>query len=247
MPLRIAVHDHVARVTLDYPPMNQLAIEARDELAAALGHLAAAGDIRALVLTGAGDQAFCAGADLRDLAALPPGAAAAFCAAWDELYRLVREFPAPVIAAVNGYALGGGFEILLNCDLRVAADHARMGCTAANIGLVTSTHSLMHQLPPALARELFFTARHLSAAEAQQWGLVNRAVPAAELGAAVDALVAEVVARPPLAVRRGKALLHAAPRLSRAEHDELHRRAFVELAATREHREAVQAFLAKRR
>lgn len=246
MGLHVAVAGGVARITLDNPPMNPIDAATHAALAGALDRLSADPGVRVLVLTGAGDQAFCAGADLKEVAALAPEAVAPFCRRWDHLYRAVREFPAPVIAAVNGYALGGGFEILLNCDLRVAADHARLGCTAANIGLVTSTHSLMRQLPPPLAREMFFTARHLTAAEALQWGLVNRVVPAAELGATTDALVAAVLARAPLALRRGKALMNQAPDLPREEHDQLHLQAFADLAATRDHREAVQAFLAKR-
>jgi enoyl-CoA hydratase len=238
----------VARIVLENPPMNQLDRQARIDLTEALNDLAADPGLRVLVLTGAGDQAFCAGADIRELAAIQRAeAAGAYAAAWDELYRQIREFPCPTVAAVGGYALGGGFEILLNTDIRIACEHARLGCTAANIGLVTSIHSLAAQLPPAVAKELFYTARHITAGEALQLGLVNRVVPVKRLAETVAEVAREICLRAPLAVRRGKSLFASAAVLGRPEHDRLQQGDFADLVETADHREGVRAFLEKRR
>lgn len=248
MPISVAWEGHLVRVTIENPPMNQIDEETRQALSESLDRLAEDPGVRVLVLTGAGEQAFSAGADIRGLGALSdPVQARTYAGEWDQLYQKIREFPAPTIAAVNGYALGGGFEILLSTDLRVAAEHARFGCTAANLGLVTSLYSLMAELPPAVARELFFTARHLDADEALRLGLVNRVVPGSELGTAVLDLADVVLRRAPLALERGKRLMRQAPLMSRKEHDRLHLETFVGLSQTEDHLEGVRAFLEKRR
>lgn len=248
MPISVVREGDLVRITLDSPPMNQIDEETRQALSESLDRLAEDPGVRLLVLTGAGEQAFSAGADIRGLGALAdPVRARPYAAAWDELYRKVREFPAPTIGAANGYALGGGFEILLSTDLRVAADHARFGCTAANLGLVTSLYSLMSELPPAVARELFFTARQVGAEEALRLGLVNRVVPGAQLGSAVADLAKAVLGRAPIALERGKRLMRQAPLMSRTDHDRLHLESFVELSQTEDHAEGVRAFLEKRR
>lgn len=249
VPIRAEISGAVARITIDNPPVNQIDADSRTSFLDTLDRLAAAPGVRVLVLTGAGEQAFCAGADIRGLAAVDgdPVEAEAYAAAWDELYRRIREFPHPVIAAVNGYALGGGFEILLSTDIRIAAEHARVGCTAANLGLVTSIHSLATALPLPVAKELFFTARHVAADEACRMGLVNRVVPLADLEAAVAAMAEQILQRAPLAVSKGKALMASARSTERADHDLLHREAFVMLTQTEDHREARRAFGERRR
>lgn len=248
MPISVERDGYMVRLMIDHPPMNQIDDEARQGLSETLDRLAEDPGVRVLALTGAGGKAFSAGADIRGLGTMAdPARAREYAGAWDELYRKIREFPAPTIAAVNGLALGGGFELVLSTDLRVAAEHARFGCTAANLGLVTSLHSLMAELPPALARELFFTARHVGADEALRLGLINRSVPGTDLVSAVAELAEQVLGRAPLALVRGKRLMRQAPLMSRAEHDQHHLEAFVELTRTDDHREGVRAFLEKRR
>lgn len=232
----------VAWLELAVPPRNQLRPAVRAALRERLDELAADADLTALVLSGAGGV-FSAGNDIGELAELPAEAVAAFALEWDELYAALRDFPAPTIAAVPGYALGGGFELMLSCDLRVLAEDARVGCTAARLGLVTSTYSLAREVGPARAKELFFTARHLTAAEALQLGLANRVVPAAQLRAETLRLAAEIAANPQLAVRAGKRLIEQVDGLDRGAHDVHHRTAFVELTASEQHGEAVRAFL----
>jgi enoyl-CoA hydratase/carnithine racemase len=249
VPIHTEVSGPIARITIENPPMNQIDPETHTAFMDALVTLAARSDIRVLVLTGAGDRAFCAGADIKGLAAAQrsPAEVEKYAAAWDELYRRIRVFPHPTVAAVNGYALGGGFEILLSTDIRIVAGHAKMGSTAGNLGLITSIHSLATQLPLPLAKELFFTARHVTAVEALQMGLVNRVVPLAELGAAVDAMVEQILCRAPLAVVKAKELMHMALVTDRDEHDLVHRQNFVALAQTEDHREGLRAFVERRR
>lgn len=248
MPIHTEINGPVARILIDSPPMNQIDAQTHAALGAALDQAARDPAVRVLVLTGAGQQAFCAGADIAGLVGdRTPPEVDAFCAAWDELYRKVREFPHPTVAAVNGYALGGGFELLLNTDIRIAASHAKMGATAANLGLVTSIHSLAAHLPLPLAKELFYTARHLTASDALQMGLVNWVVAPDELEAATQEIVGQIIRRAPLSLQAAKTLFHLAPQMSRSAHDDLHRQAFVELSQTADHREGVRAFLERRR
>jgi enoyl-CoA hydratase/carnithine racemase len=233
----------VAWLTLENPPANQLTMAIRAELHGRLASLATDGGLRALVLSGSG-RGFSAGNDLQELGELAPTEGAAFAADWDELYLRIREFPAPVVAAAHGFALGGGFEILLSCDLRVLASGTKLGCTAAKIGVVTSTYSLVRQLGAALAQELFFTARSLDAEEAFRRGLVNRVVPQASLEPEVLRLCAQIAEQPIGAVRLGKRLMNLAHDLSRSEHDQLQQRLFAELTDGDEHRVAIQDFVA---
>ena len=228
------------------PPRNVLRRAVRAALRERLRELALEPELTAVVLSGA-SGVFSAGNDIDELAELAPDEVEAFTLEWDELYLALRDFPAPTIAAVPGYALGGGFELMLSCDLRVLTEDARVGCTAARLGLVTSTYSLARELGPARAKELFFTARHLTAAEALELGLANRVVPASELRAATLRLAAEIAESPARAVRAGKRLIDQVEGLGREAHDVRHRAAFADLAASAEHAGAVRAFLGRRR
>jgi crotonobetainyl-CoA hydratase len=192
----------VATVVIDRPERrNALRLADQRELDAVWQRLEATAGVRVAVLTGAGDQAFCAGADMK--AADPDGLAylehrleSGFGG-----ISLRRTLPVPVVARVNGHALGGGFEMVLGCDLAVAADHATFGLPEALVGRVPldgGVALLAGALPPKLAAELLLTGRRLSAAEALELGLVNRVVPGSELDAAVAELVAARLAAAPL-------------------------------------------------
>lgn len=236
----------VAVVTIDNPPLNTLARPVREELLATLDSLAADEALRALVLTGQGDRAFSAGADLQEEEGLEGEALRAFMQEWERLYEAVAGFPVPVIAAVNGWALGGGFEVMLAADLRVAAETARMGAIALRIGLVNSIPRLVRLVGESRARDLVFTARHVDAAEAAAMGLVHRVVPAGMALAAARELAGQIAGLPPLAVRRAKALLGRVGDLTLAEAQALQLETFLELHPTPDHHRAVREFLARR-
>lgn len=207
--------------------------------------------LRALIITGAGDKAFAAGGDLKELEGHPEAATGerlnrVMSAALEQL----TELPVPVVAAVNGDALGGGCEILTACDLRLAAAHARLGFVQVKVALTTGwggTGWLVRLIGQSQATELLLTGRIISAAEAQQIGLVHRVVGEGEdvLGAA-RAWAAELATLPRQALASTKALIHAAGRLSLPETYQLERRLFVELWPLPDHLEAMASFVEKR-
>ena len=202
----------VALVTLDRPrALNALSFDLLDALADALEALDTDPACRAVVLTGAGDRAFAAGADIKELATQSAASlhAGGRFAAWDRLSRI----RAPMIAAVRGFALGGGCELAMTCDMIVAGDDATFGQPEIMIGVMPGaggTQRLTRAIGQARAMELILTGRPMRATEAEAAGLVTRVVPAeATLGAALE-LAAQVASMPPLAVRAAKAAVRAA-------------------------------------
>src|SRR4051795_7986885 len=199
--LRYELADGVARLTIDRPEKrNALSWSVLRELRSRLAEIEADADARVVVLTGAGDRAFCAGADLTGMA---EGAGhLALHEARGELARLFRDMwdlGKPTIARVRGYALAGGFGLALACDLVVAADDAQFGTPEINVGLwpYMITVPLMRSMPPKKALELMLTGRRVAAEEASRLGFVNRVVPVDGLDAAVDELAATLAAKPP--------------------------------------------------
>lgn len=231
----------ISRVVIDSPPANQLDRAGRQELLGTLADLADP-DLRVAILIGANGR-FSAGNEIEELRDLAPDRRWALSNEWDEIYRALDELPVPVIAAIDGYAFGGGFELMLSCDLRLVTADARLACTAAKLGVVTSTFSLGRTIGGPLGRELFYTSRILTAEEALQHGIVNGIVDAGRLDDEALALARRIAAQPALAIRRSKNLLSAAQLMDRAEHDRIQAEAFVELAATEDHARAVALFL----
>jgi len=198
----------VARVTINRPDRrNAMSYAVMQGLRDAIGHARADDDVRVVVITGAGDQAFCAGADLTGIAQ-NAGAAAAHegRGLLAELFREMWSLGKPIVARVRGYALAGGFGLACACDLVVAADDAVFATPEINVGLwpYMITVPLLRSMPPKTALELMMTGRRVSAAEGARLGFVQRVVPIAELDAAVDALTAELAAKSPLIMRWGR-------------------------------------------
>jgi enoyl-CoA hydratase/carnithine racemase len=200
---------HVAMVTINRPAvMNALHPATHFELDQVWNDFAADRGLRVAILTGAGDKAFSAGNDLKWTAehaggkiVLPPSGFGGLCGRLD--------LDKPVIAAVNGLALGGGFEIALACDIIVAADHARFGLPEPRVGLIAGVggvQRLPRQLPLKIAMGMILTGKPISVAQAAAFGLVNEVVPAAELHAAAERWAAEIVECAPLSVQRSKRL-----------------------------------------
>ncbi len=208
--LTLEVEDGVARLTLNRPQaMNAINQRLKDELGAALDAVEADDAARVLLITGAGDKAFCAGADLKERAGSQPTPAEFVFRqrATHRLFDRIETIARPVIAAINGVAFGGGAEIALAADLRLMSDSARIGLTEVSLGVIPAgggTQRLPRLVGAARAKELIFTAARLSAAEAAAIGLVNRVVPAASLADEALALARRIAAQPPLAVRLAK-------------------------------------------
>ncbi|MBI2886221.1 MAG: enoyl-CoA hydratase/isomerase family protein [Chloroflexi bacterium] len=162
--------------------------------------------IRVVIVTGAGDRAFCAGADLKEAADRSRQGAAAAPAYAPNVFEMFMETYKPIIAAINGYALGAGCELALACDIRIAAEHARLGLPEAKRGLGAAFGSVMlsRMIPKGIALEAMFTGAHLPAQEAYRIGLVNRVVPLADLMPTCQALAEAILECAPLSVRRMK-------------------------------------------
>ena len=239
----------VTLVTLDRPEaLNALSSAVLEDLIAAFASFQADESQRCAVITGAGAKAFAAGADIKEMA--DKGAAdfyaADMFARWS---HLVRETRKPWIAAVNGFALGGGCELAMMADFIIAADSARFGQPEIKLGVVPGmggSQRLTRAIGKARAMDLILTGRTIGAEEAERAGLVARVVPAAELlGEALEAAEA-IAAMPPLAVLAAKELVTAADELPLAEGIRLERRLFHLLAATEDKAEGMAAFVEKR-
>ena len=238
----------VALVTLDRPrALNALSFDLLDELATALESLDADPSCRAIVITGAGDRAFAAGADIRELAEQTPTSLVADgrFEAWDRIAAIGL----PLIAAVRGFALGGGCELAMACDMVVAAEDATFGQPEIRLGVMPGaggTQRLTRAIGKARAMELVLTGRTMSAQEADAHGLITRVVPAeATVDAALE-LAARIAAMPPLAIRAAKASILDAAERSLADGLARERETFFRLFDTQDQAEGMAAFTEKR-
>jgi enoyl-CoA hydratase len=241
----------VAHLELVNPPLNLVTRELLGQLEVALGTLAAAaaGEVRALVVSGRGERAFCAGSNVREFEAQRGSTGRPRLELEARAARRLAELPMPTIAAIEGDALGGGLELALCCDLRVASERARLGLPEVRLAVIPGaggTQRLPRLVGVARAKELILTGRLVDAAEAERIGLVNRVVPAGEARRVADGLAAEIASRGPLAVREAKRLVDAAldGELDAGLAAELN--ASERIFATDDMLEGATAFLAKR-
>ncbi len=207
----VRIDGAVATVTLDRPDSaNARNQTMRVELQRIWAHLATSQDVRAVVLTAAGDRFFCAGMDMKEAGGPESPATRRDRLRASRDIEQLAALPQPTVAAVNGYALGGGFEMALACDLRVVAESAQVGLTELVHGLVPGgggTQRLPRLVGPARAAELLYLGRCLTGLEALEWGIANRCVPAARLQETAAALAAAVAAQPRRALLYAKELL----------------------------------------
>jgi enoyl-CoA hydratase len=202
----------VAHLSLVNPPLNLVTEALLHELDAALETLEAAapGDVRAVVVTGSGDRAFSAGSHVGEFESQRGPAGRQRHELESGVARRLAELPMPTIAAIEGNALGGGLELALCCDIRIASERARLGLPEVRLAVTPGaggTQRLPRVVGPARAKELILTGRVLSAEEAERIGLVHQVVPAGGALAAADAVAAEIALRGPLAVREAKRLI----------------------------------------
>jgi enoyl-CoA hydratase/carnithine racemase len=203
----------IAHLELVNPPLNLVTRELTERLRDALAQLAAADDVRVVVVSGRGERAFCAGSHIGEFEALRGRVAEGKLLLEKLVYRQLAQLPMPTIAAIEGDALGGGLELALCCDLRIASARARLGMPEVRLAVLPGsggTQRLPRVVGPARAKELILTGRIISADEAERIGLVNQVVPAGEARRAAEAVAEEIAARGPLAVREAKRLIDAA-------------------------------------
>jgi 2-ketocyclohexanecarboxyl-CoA hydrolase len=204
--VRYDVDDGLAWITIDRPDrMNAFRGRTVDELARCLKRAWASPDVGVAALTGAGDRAFCTGGDQKQRAESGDyGPTESGLFEVEQLHRLIREIPKPVIAAVNGYAIGGGHVLHVLCDLTIAADHAQFGQTGPRVGSFDAgfgTAYLARVVGEKRAREIWMLCRPYDAATAERWGLVNRVVPLGELRTEVRRWADEILRLSPTALR----------------------------------------------
>ncbi|HZX81755.1 MAG TPA: enoyl-CoA hydratase-related protein, partial [Lysobacter sp.] len=204
-PVTVADRDGVRIITVNRPDkLNALNAATLDALDAAFADAIAAAPVRAIVLTGAGPKAFVAGADIAEMNTLTPVQGRDFSLRGQRMMRRVEKSPKPVIAMVNGFALGGGLELAMCCHLRIAADSARVGQPEINLGLIPGfggTQRLLRLAGRAATLELCLLGTPIDATRARELGIVNRVVPAAELEAQTMAIAQQLAGAAPLALR----------------------------------------------
>lgn len=243
--VRLEVDGAVATIRLDRPPMNALDAQVQDELRAAGSEVSTRSDVRAVVLYG-GEKVFAAGADIKEMAEMSYSDMVDRSAALQAAFTAIARIPKPVIAAVTGYALGGGCELALTADLRIAADDARLGQPEILLGLIPGaggTQRLSRLVGPAVAKDLIFTGRMVDAAEALAIGLVNRVVPAADVYAEAIKLATRLARGPSYALRAAKEAIDHGLETDLGTGLEIERIQFAALFATEDRTIGMRSFI----
>jgi enoyl-CoA hydratase/carnithine racemase len=234
---------------LGEPRRNSLSVALLRELLDHQARAAADKGLRVVIVTGAGTRAFCAGADLKERARMDEGAVAGFHTTIRAAFDGLEAMPQPVIAALNGVALGGGLELALACDLRIAAEGVEVALPEVGLGIIPGaggTQRLPRVVGVARAKELILTARRVSAAEALAMGLVGQVVPAADLAAASLALAERVARNAPISLRQAKRAVDRGLALPLGEALDLENRLYQACIPTADRQEALRAFAEKR-
>jgi enoyl-CoA hydratase len=239
--------DSFAVITLNRPPANAISVELMREMNAALSDVETDPSVRSLIVTGAGDRIFCAGADLGNAFSGPD--VASFIRFGNSVVRRLERFPKPVVAAINGHALGGGCEIAMGCHIRILKETARMGQTETNLGIIPGyggTQRFPRLVGRGLALEHLILGTQIPAAECYRVGLVNRLAKEGETLNDAKALARELARRPPIATRL---VIEAVDDGLHAPIDqaiEIEIRAFLQSLKTEDAGEGIQAFFQKR-
>lgn len=246
----ITIADQVAIITINRPQaLNALNPATLNELAHALDTLEPNPQVKALILTGSGDKAFVAGGDIGLMRSLSPLEARAVALSADALFHRIESFPKVVIAAINGYALGGGCELAMACDLRLASETAQLGQPEINLGIIPGwggTQRLPRLIGPSRAKELMFTGQRISAQHALELGLVDHVVSAAQLLPRARQLAQTIAAKPQQAIRMIKEAVHNGLMMDQDKAIRYEAELFAACFSTEDQKEGMQAFLDKR-
>jgi len=249
--VRIERDDELARVIVDrQEKLNALNPDVVRELGAAFAEVREDREIRGVLLTGAGEKAFVAGADIGELAKMDPISGVEISRQGQEIFRGIERFPKPVLAAVGGYALGGGFELALACHMRIASDNAQFGLPEVGLGIIPGyggTVRLARLVGLGRAIELTLTGDRFGADRAHAMGLVSAVVPRDALLEAASGLLRKVTSNGPVAVAKALESVYHALDVSTGEAMALESSLFGLLASTDDMREGMRAFLEKRK
>lgn len=241
----------IATLTINRPEaLNALNEETIRELLVRIEDAENDENIRVIVITGAGDRAFSAGADLKMMKGATPVRGTELSRHGQHLCNRIEELGKPVVAAINGYALGGGIELAMACDIRIASENAQIGQPEINVGLIPGwggTQRLPRFVGKGIAKEMIFTGKRIDAKTAERLGLVNAVVPSDQLKPKVKELATELINKPPVAIKLSKALINCStethPYVGLWQEAE----AFGLVASTEDFNEGVTAFLEKRK
>ena len=248
--IKLAASEGIALVTIDRPKaLNALNSETLGELNECLKELEQRKDIRVILLTGGGQKAFVAGADISEMVNAAPAGGRAMALLADEAFCRLENMPQVTIAAVNGYALGGGCEIAMACDIRIAAENAVFGQPECGLGIIPGvggTQRLARLVGKGRAKELIFTCGRIDAQEAYRIGLANKVVPQAELLDACRAMAKTIMSKGSYAVSVAKAVINAGLDMDLANGLKMEADAFGLTFATHDKQEGMTAFLEKR-
>jgi enoyl-CoA hydratase len=237
-------------ITIDRPKvLNALNAQTVDELRVAFKNAREDDSVRCVILTGAGDKAFVAGADIRELAQMTPITGKITAEKGQRAFLSIERFPKPVIGAINGFALGGGCELALACHIRIASEKAQLGLPEVTLGIIPGyggTQRMARLLGKGKALELILTGDRIGAEEAERIGLVNKVVPADQLMSTAEEMARKIASRGPLAVRAAVEAVMSGSEMPFAEGQFLEATLFGLLASTEDMKEGMTAFLEKR-
>jgi len=237
---------HVALLEIDNPPMNALGRAARAGLLARLDQIDTDADIRVMVLTGRGARAFCSGDDLKEQAEAQKARSSAHLGEFGHVLERIENHRLPVIAAINGWCMGGGLELASACDIRIASAEARFVCSGVNVGLMASTFRLPRLIGVARAKHMLLTGSPVDAATADKFGLVTAVcAPDALMDEAIK-LAERIASRAPLSVEATKRVAALAPDLAPAQAAAVSAKELAVLARSADHKAALAAFAEKR-
>ena len=247
--VKIALEDRVAILTIDHPPVNAFNRATMKDLDAALDELIANDQAKVIIITGAGDFAFVAGLDLKEIAEVRPEESREMIVGGQTLFNKIEACPKPVIAAVNAVALGGGLEIMMACHIRILSDRARIGGTESNLGLIPGwggTQRLPRIVGVGKALELILTGDMINAQEAYRLGLANKVVPAGQVLAEAKGLGKKIAAKSRLTNEAALKAVIGGAELPLAEGLALEADQFGKLIGSNDFKEGISAFLQKR-
>lgn len=249
--LLVSVSERIATVTVNRPKsLNALNPATVRELSAAFAEMADRDDVGVVVLTGAGEKAFVAGADISEMRHFNAVQALEFALFGQGVLERIERLPQPVIGAINGFALGGGCELAMACDILIAADTARFGQPEVNLGIIPGyggTQRLPRLVGRNIAKEIVLTGEMITAQRAYEIGLVNRVVPQAELMGAARETAAKILSKGPVAVRTAKMAMNRGLDLDLSNACALEANAFAVGFSTADRAEGMAAFLEKRK
>ena len=242
---------HIAVATINRPKaLNALNSQVLEDIDQLVEQVKADDEIRALVITGSGEKAFVAGADIGEMSTLTKEGGEAFGKHGNDVFRAIETLPIPTIAAVNGFALGGGCELSMSCDIRICADTAVFGQPETGLGITPGfggTQRLARLVGPGMAKQMVYTARNIKADEALRIGLVNAVYPLAELYAAAEKLASQIATNAPIAVRAAKKAINEGLDLPMDEAVVVEEKAFGSCFQSADQQEGMGAFLEKRK